>query len=110
MFKESVAIEMLRDELRALRADVARERERNAQLVETLVAMRREGFAPPPVEPTVARPEDLPPGIQAAIAERGRTTGMQQDLLAFARAELARGIDPQAIEDAIWSGGVEDGE
>lgn len=104
------AIEVLKDQLRLVRQDLDRERDRNRQLVETIVTLRREGFAPPPVQPDVAEPEAFPPGIQAAIAERGRTPGLQKDLLAYARAELALGVEPQVVEDAIWSGGIEDGE
>lgn len=84
---------------------LAAERERTDRLVQTIVELRRDGFAPPPTAPPAPPADDLPPEVRSAIAERaGKDARLAATLEAQARADLAR-MAPEEVAAGVLKGG-----
>jgi hypothetical protein len=97
----------LLEDVARLTRELAAERQRYADLVGTIVEMKREGFMPP-VRPEMLEPSqpELPDAILLAIGRRAMPkTDLERELLRWATAEMRQqGADPDAIARKILRG------
>jgi hypothetical protein len=91
-----------------LEAELQRERDRNHQLLDTIVQMKREGFHPVAVMPP-AREEGnlLPKVIEDALDELGLIGTVRAQHEAWAQRQLTRGRDAAIVAHEILQGGLE---
>jgi hypothetical protein len=81
-----------------------------ARLTDTIVAMKRQGFASDPEVRQRDESPDLPEMVMEAIVGRAGTTGssLGVQLMAEAQRMLRDKMDPEVVASAIWTGEGED--
>jgi protein-disulfide isomerase-like protein with CxxC motif len=117
LVKERMALHGLNVALRDVAETMRQERDylrtRSEHLTEAYTAqvdrmhgLVRDGYRPADTVPPALEVEadDLAPPIRAAIAARALDREMARDLEAWARAEVARGRDPDEAATLVWRG------
>ena len=86
-----------------LRAQLAAERERSADLLRQLMELRREGFNPPQPQGEAPEIESIPHEVVAAIEMRAPTRQAREKLMQAAR-RLLIDAQPDEVAEAILEG------
>lgn len=87
-----------------LRVQLEKEQQRTADLVRTIVEMRREGFQMPPESPPLEIEDiGLPNEVVDAVEARAMNRQAREKLMIEAR-RLLRDSDPESVAEHILSG------